>query len=75
MALQAVVSVNADRHAADLSEVIADIRSAGHVTLRAMAAELNRRGMLTRRGGAWQVSNVRHVLIRLENRVSATSVL
>jgi hypothetical protein len=37
---------------------VEDIRAAGHVSLRAMAAELNRRGMQTRRGGKWRVSNV-----------------
>ena len=64
-ALRVVVSANAARHAADLAEVIVDLRGAGHVTLRAMASELNCRGMLTRRGGAWQVSNVRNLLVRL----------
>ena len=63
---RAVVSANADRHAADLAEVIADIRGAGHLTLRAVTAELNLRGMLTRRGGQWHVSNVRNLLGRLE---------
>jgi hypothetical protein len=45
--------------------VIADIRSAGHVSLRAIAAELNARGMMTRRGGIWSVSNEKGVLVRL----------
>jgi DNA invertase Pin-like site-specific DNA recombinase len=65
VALRATVTANADRFAADLSGVVADIRAGGHRTLRAMAAELNRRGMLTRRGGHWQVSNVRNLLGRL----------
>jgi DNA invertase Pin-like site-specific DNA recombinase len=64
-ALRATVTANADRFAADLSGVVADIRAEGHLTLRAMAAELNRRGMLTRRGGRWQVSNVGNLLRRL----------
>ena len=67
-ALRAVVSANAERHAEHPRAVIADIRGAGHVTLRAVAAELNRRGMLTRRGGQWQVSNVRNLLMRIEPR-------
>ena len=65
VALCAAVTANADRHAADLAAVLADIRAMGHCSLRAIAAELNRRGMLTRRGGAWHVSTVRNVLWRL----------
>ncbi len=65
-ALRAVVTGNADAHAADLAEVFLDIRAQGHETLRAMAAELNRRGILTRRGGKWHVSSVRNLLCRLD---------
>lgn len=63
-ALRAAVSANADRFAVELEPVLQDIQKAGHVTLRAIAADLNRRGMRTRRGGAWQVSNVRNLLAR-----------
>lgn len=65
VALREVVSANADRFAADLAPVVADIRAAGHVSLRAIAAELDARGMLTRRGGTWQVSNVGNLEARL----------
>ena len=58
VALREAVSANADRFAEGLVPVLADIRVQGHVTLPAVAAELNRRGMMTRRGGIWQVSNV-----------------
>ncbi|MDM7933670.1 MAG: recombinase family protein [Tabrizicola sp.] len=34
-------------------------------SLRAIAAELSLRGIRTRRGGSWQVSNVRALLARL----------
>jgi len=64
-ALRAAVSRNADDYARDLAPVLQDIRAAGHVTLRAMAAELNRRGMMTRRGGIWHVSNVLGLVRRL----------
>lgn len=64
-ALRATVSANADCFAADLAGVVADIRAAGHTSLRAIAAELNARGMLTRRGGLWGVSNVQGVLSRI----------
>ena len=66
MALRAVVVANADRHAEDLRTAIDDIKARGAVSLRAIAGELNERGMLTRRGGRWQVSNVRNLVRRVE---------
>jgi len=63
-ALRAVVAANSDQFVRDLAPVIADIRGAGHTSLRAMAAELTVRGIRTRRGGAWQVSNVKQLLER-----------
>ena len=65
VALRQAVSANADQFAAGLAQVIVDIRAQGHISLRAMAAELNRRGMRTRRGGQWQVSNVRNLVGRV----------
>ena len=67
-ALRETVALNADRHAQDLAQIIADIRAAGCTSLRAIAAELNARGMLTRRGGVWHVSTVRNLLRRLDIR-------
>jgi hypothetical protein len=52
-ALRAAIARNADRHAQDLAPVIANIRASGATSLRAIAEELNARGMLTRRGGRW----------------------
>ena len=57
-ALRAAVSVNA----ADLAQVVTDIWSAGHTSLRAIAAELTERGIRTRRGGKRGVGNVRNLL-------------
>lgn len=65
-ALRATVMANADAYAIDLTGVIMDILAQGHQTLRAMAAELNRQGILTRRGGRWHVSSVRNLLRRIE---------
>ncbi|QDC10083.1 resolvase [Oceanicola sp. D3] len=65
-ALRATVSRNADQFAAGLAEVVEAIRAEGHVSLRAIARELNARGILTRRGGRWQVSNVRALVGRLD---------
>jgi DNA invertase Pin-like site-specific DNA recombinase len=63
--LRAAIARNADRHAQDVAPVVADIRSSGATSLRAIAAELNVRGMLTRRGGGWHVSTVTNLLNRL----------
>ena len=68
--LRAAVAKNADRHTRDLAPVVADIRSGGATSLRAIAGELNARGMLTRRGG-WRVSNVSDFLDRLGLREAA----
>jgi DNA invertase Pin-like site-specific DNA recombinase len=64
-ALHATVTANADAFASDLAPVIADIRAAGHTSLRAIAAELTRRGIRTRRDGTWGVGNVKGLLGRL----------
>ncbi len=66
-ALRATVMANADAHASDLADVVTDIRAQGHQTLRAIAAELNRRGILTRRGGRWHVSSVRNLICRVDH--------
>ncbi len=64
--LHAAVRRNADAFAADLAPVIADIRAAGHTSLRGIAAELAARGIRTRRRGQWQVSSVLNLLNRLD---------
>lgn len=65
-ALRAAVAANVEAFARDLAPVIADIRAQGRTSLRAIAAELSARGIRTRRGGQWQVSNVRALLARVE---------
>ena len=69
-ALRAVVSANAAAFAADLAPVLADIRAAGHNSLRAIAAELTARGIRTRRGGKWNVGNVGRLVSRLERVIA-----
>ncbi|BBU57226.1 resolvase [Mameliella alba] len=66
-ALQETVRRNADEFAEDLREVVAAIRAEGHTTLRAMAKQLNARGIRTRRCGRWHVSTVQNLLRRLES--------
>ena len=67
-ALRATVTANAKGFARDLAPVIADIRAGGATSLRAIAAELSARGIRTRRGGNWQVSNVKALLHRIAAR-------
>jgi DNA invertase Pin-like site-specific DNA recombinase len=67
-ALRAAVRTNADLFAESLRPVIDEIGGQGHRTLRAIAKELNTRGIVTRRGARWHVSNVRNLLERLEAR-------
>ncbi|HRW16751.1 MAG: hypothetical protein KDJ78_09600 [Rhodobacteraceae bacterium] len=45
--------------------MIAGTRAGGATSLRAIAGELNARGMQTRRGGRWHVSNTGNLLERL----------
>ena len=67
VALRAAVSGNADRFAADLADVVKDIRVGGATSLPATAEALTARGMLTRRGAQWQVSNVWNLIGRLKS--------
>jgi hypothetical protein len=64
-ALREAIARNADRHAEDVAPVAADIRAGGATSFRAIAGELNARGMLTRGGGRWHVSTVTNLLDRL----------
>ncbi|WP_425102429.1 recombinase family protein [Tropicibacter sp. S64] len=64
-ALHETVRHNADSFARDLAPVIAALQSEGHTSLRALATELNARGIQTRRGGRWHVSNVRNLRSRI----------
>lgn len=49
----------------DLADVLEDVEAQGHTTLAAIAAELNRRGIKTARGGMWHASSVANVRRRL----------
>jgi hypothetical protein len=71
VALRTAVAANAERHVQDLAPVMADIRANGVTSLRAIAAELTTRGMLTRRYGRWHVSTVQKLLDRLGLREAA----
>jgi hypothetical protein len=56
----------AERAAADLAPVIAELRAAGVATLRGIAEAFNSRGIPTARGaGVWDATRVSRVLARL----------
>jgi DNA invertase Pin-like site-specific DNA recombinase len=64
MKRNAVVKANAKARADNVAGVILPMRDAGR-TLRDIAAELDKAGVKTARGGAWQASQVKRVLERL----------
>jgi hypothetical protein len=55
----------ADTFAASLKGMIADIKADGYKTVRAIATELNRRGVLSARGGTWSAKTTHRLLNRL----------
>jgi DNA invertase Pin-like site-specific DNA recombinase len=59
----------ADRFAATVIPIVQSIRQSGVTSLRGIAVALNNRGIRTARGGQWQVSNVRNVLARGDERL------
>ncbi len=72
-ALSATVASNADAFARDLAPVLADIHAFCHLTLRAIAVELTVRGIRTRRGGKWHVSNVKGFLEKVRDKGIVTA--
>jgi DNA invertase Pin-like site-specific DNA recombinase len=61
---RAVLCQAADHFADALAPIIATLRSEGASTLRSMAAELNRRGFKSARGGHWHPSSVANLISR-----------
>ena len=61
---QAVRVAGADKRAASVLPIIETIRAAGATTLRAIANELNARGITTARGAEWNATAVNRVLAR-----------
>lgn len=62
----AAVKASAAAHTAQVLPVIEAIRAEGTTSLHAIAAELNRRGILTARGGQWYATTVRNTLARAD---------
>ena len=59
-----VLRANADRHAANVLPIIAEIQKTGATTLRAIADALNKRGVATPRGRQWEAMSVKNALAR-----------
>lgn len=57
----------ADAFALELRPHIDDARDAGHTSVRAIAAELNRKGIQTATGSTWHPTTVQRLLKRLED--------
>jgi hypothetical protein len=55
----------ADSRARALASTLRGLRAAGFISRQALADELNRRGILTARGGRWQYTTVVRMLTRL----------
>lgn len=62
----AAIKLKAQAHATNLQSIMDDVRSQGITSIRKIAEELNRRGILTPRGGEWQPTTVVRLLERLE---------
>ena len=58
----AVRQNKANRRKTDLSSIIADIQAGRALSLPAVAAELNSRGIPTARGGRWSTTQVMRIL-------------
>jgi DNA invertase Pin-like site-specific DNA recombinase len=60
------VKANAEQRAENLRVIMDDLRSQGITSVRVIAAELNERGILTPRGGAWHPTSAARLVSRLE---------
>ncbi|MDQ0450026.1 hypothetical protein QO012_004551 [Methylobacterium aerolatum] len=56
----------ADARATELASIIAELKAAGHTSVRKLAAALEARGVPTERGGPWRVTGVHRLLKRIE---------
>lgn len=61
----ATVKANAVQRASNLGGIVSDLRNQGITSVRALTQELNARGVLTARGGAWHPTSVARLLSRL----------
>jgi DNA invertase Pin-like site-specific DNA recombinase len=62
----AALVANADHRAANLNAIVDDLRAQSVTSIRAIAAELNAKGILTPRGATWHPTSVARLLDRLK---------
>ncbi len=55
----------ADQFASNVLPIVREIQATGRTTLREIAASLNARGICSARGGRWNASSVRNLLLRV----------
>ena len=61
-----VIKAKAQGRSENLRDIVADVKAQGVTSVRAIAAELNSRGILTPRLGSWHGTSVVRLLERLE---------
>jgi hypothetical protein len=54
----------ADKFAGNVRAVISEVQGSGIQTLSGIAAALNARGLTSPRGGGWQATQVKRILMR-----------
>jgi len=59
--VELAIKAKADNRAADVAEIVADLKASGAVSLRQIAAGLNERGIPIARGGAWSAVQVQRI--------------
>jgi DNA invertase Pin-like site-specific DNA recombinase len=67
----AAIKARADQRAANIRTMVEDLHSHGVTSVRSIATELNARGILTPRGGAWHPTSV----VRLLRRISSPATI
>ena len=60
------IKLKAQEHATNLRSILDDIRGEGIISIRKIAEEFDRRGILAPRGGEWQPTTVVRLLARLQ---------
>jgi DNA invertase Pin-like site-specific DNA recombinase len=65
----AAIKANAEHRAANLRAIVDDLRTQGVTSVRAIAAELNERGILTPRRAAWHPTSAARLMARLQSEL------
>lgn len=69
----AAVRQNANERADNLRPIIEELHAAGIVSVKAVADELNRRGIVTPRGGRWHPTSAARLMDRLAGGIGAVT--